>query len=147
MKNKVLYIVGAIALLGGGVFLFLKNKKPKQEEVIDFGASLLTTPAQTASSFTTPEQVLELINTANQQTQLSNEPQRIVSQIKSLRLQSSFLVNPTPFDNLNSAYRKYSSSKMRISSEINQLLKKLNTLGYKEVNGVAVKLLYPPTIK
>lgn len=29
MKNSILYIVGAIALLGGGAFLFLKNKKAK----------------------------------------------------------------------------------------------------------------------
>ena len=29
MKNSILYIVGAVALLGGGAFLFLKNKKLK----------------------------------------------------------------------------------------------------------------------
>jgi LPXTG-motif cell wall-anchored protein len=29
MKNSILYIVGAVALLGGGAFLFLKNKKTK----------------------------------------------------------------------------------------------------------------------
>ena len=29
MKNSILYIVGAVALLGGGAFLFLKNKKAK----------------------------------------------------------------------------------------------------------------------
>jgi LPXTG-motif cell wall-anchored protein len=29
MRNSILYIVGALALLGGGAFLFLKNKKTK----------------------------------------------------------------------------------------------------------------------
>lgn len=29
MKNSILYIVGAVVLLGGGAFLFLKSKKSK----------------------------------------------------------------------------------------------------------------------
>lgn len=29
MRNSILYIVGAVVLLGGGAFLFLKNKKNK----------------------------------------------------------------------------------------------------------------------
>jgi LPXTG-motif cell wall-anchored protein len=29
MKNSILYIVGAVVLLGGGAFLFLKSKKTK----------------------------------------------------------------------------------------------------------------------
>lgn len=31
MEKNVLYIIGAVALLGGGAFLFLKNKKAKDE--------------------------------------------------------------------------------------------------------------------
>jgi LPXTG-motif cell wall-anchored protein len=32
MRNSILYIVGALALLGGGAFLFLKSKKTKDKE-------------------------------------------------------------------------------------------------------------------
>jgi LPXTG-motif cell wall-anchored protein len=32
MRNSILYIVGALALLGGGAFLFLKNKKNKDKD-------------------------------------------------------------------------------------------------------------------
>jgi LPXTG-motif cell wall-anchored protein len=32
MKNSILYIVGAVVLLGGGAFLFLKSKKTKDKE-------------------------------------------------------------------------------------------------------------------
>jgi len=31
MKNSILYIVGGVVLLGGGAFLFLKNKNKKDE--------------------------------------------------------------------------------------------------------------------
>ena len=40
MKNSILYIVGAVVLLGGGAFLFLKNKKSKDTAKLEELAEL-----------------------------------------------------------------------------------------------------------
>jgi LPXTG-motif cell wall-anchored protein len=51
MKNSILYIVGAVALLGGGAFLFLKNKKSKDASKL---AELQTLTTGAGTPTTTP---------------------------------------------------------------------------------------------
>ena len=52
MKNSVIYIFGAVVLLGGGAYLFLKNKKSKDLSTLaELGG---TTPSGTTSGGTTP---------------------------------------------------------------------------------------------
>jgi predicted phage-related endonuclease len=168
MKN-VLYIVGATVLVGGGAYLFLKNKKakdlskladfqkesgailggtaptanltPQQVETIKNNIASGNTNVASGIVLSTPEQIAQVVNIANQQNQLNNEAQSIAKEINSLRTQLlTTLTSTTPstsFGGLNLS----STQRGIISMKINQLNARLKTLGYKEVKGVAVKLV------
>jgi uncharacterized protein (DUF3084 family) len=170
MNKSVIYIVGATVLLGGGAYLFLKNKKAKDlSKLEDLKTDLLTgnvstttpsgnlTPAQVeviknniASGNTTtpsgivlstPEQVAQVVNLANQQNQLNAQAQSIASEIRSLKAQLLGVLAQTTSSFGTTLTSQASLQKGIINMKINQLTAKLKSLGYKEVNGVAVKLV------
>ena len=70
MNKNVIYIVGATVLLGGGAFLFLKNKKKKDLlKLAEMGGATPsgatpsgTTPSGTTSGGTTKSDALNLAN-------------------------------------------------------------------------------------
>jgi LPXTG-motif cell wall-anchored protein len=67
MKNSILYIVGAVALLGGGAFLFLKNKKNKDKEKLALAEMQTATTGAgtpTTTPTTTPEEDLKKLEVA-----------------------------------------------------------------------------------
>jgi LPXTG-motif cell wall-anchored protein len=78
MKNSILYIVGAVALLGGGAFLFLKNKKNKDKEKLALAEMQTATTGAgtpTTTPTTTPEEDLKKLEVSK----------GIATELKSLR--------------------------------------------------------------
>jgi hypothetical protein len=78
MKNKILYIVGAVALLGGGVFLFLKNKKSKEASIL--GDVQKATEIGQAPAQTTPQGTSQIVEPIPVKTAI--EPLNFLQQIR-----------------------------------------------------------------
>jgi LPXTG-motif cell wall-anchored protein len=166
MKNSVLYIVGALALLGGGAFLFLKNKKSKDaSKLADFEKATLppqgqaTTPSTGAPSMgefpapktpapaPTPQVVIDSAK--------EMEANGLATQILGLKNQRLGLMTQSLLDttNTSSAFGIKIANFTRqsqinaLTSKINTLIARLKALGYKEVDGKAVKLVAVTTTK
>lgn len=160
MKNSVLYIVGALALLGGGAFLFLKNKKSKDaSKLADFEKATLTpqgqatTPSTGAPSmgeFPAPQTQAPTPQVALQSAQ-EIEANGLATQIFGLKTQKSVLdsqKDSTPLSgtsvfgsNTNVQYLLLVSRISVLNKKITDLQSKIKALGYKEVDGKAVKLV------
>ena len=134
MKNNILYIVGAVALLGGGAFLFLKNKKSKDlSKLKDLVLDALNKGALTQTQ--TPEEVekyakklldaraiavkIDNLKTEKRNNILKPKMSGTIGQVKSLVIEKRNIA---------------------IDKEISQLLSVLADLGYTESNGFPVKI-------
>ena len=134
MKNNILYIVGAVALLGGGAFLFLKNKKSKDlSKLKDLELDALNKGALTQTQ--TPEEVekyakklldaraiavkIDNLKTEKRNNILKPKMSGTIGQVKSLVIEKRNIA---------------------IDKEISQLLSVLADLGYTESNGFPVKI-------
>lgn len=161
MKNSVLYIVGALALLGGGAFLFLKNKKSKDAlKLADFEKATLTpqgqatTPSTGAPSmgeFPAPQTPAQSPQVALQSAK-EVEANGLATQISGLKTQKLILESqkasaPTYSGSsvfgstANVQYLLLVSRISALNKQITDLQTKIKALGYKEVDGKAVKLV------
>jgi LPXTG-motif cell wall-anchored protein len=157
--TNVILVVGATVLVGGGAYLFLKNKNkkdaiklaelggatsggitpsvttttanltPAQVDVIKNNIASGSTTTPSGIVLTTPEQVAQVVSLANQ----VNRANEIAREIRVLTLKK---VGTFAFGNNYSM-----SSASQINMQITQLRDELKNLGYKEVNGKAVKLV------
>jgi len=139
MKNSILYIVGAVALLGGGAFLFLKSKKNKDKEklaLVELQNTTINTPKVESQAQEEVKSAQDVINLA--------EATSVAKQIYNLKQAS---------DNAKYGNSRLSSSDWtaRITKAKNDaiiqsstksiptLIQKLSDLGYSESYGVAIK--------
>jgi len=145
MKNSVLYIVGALALLGGGAFLFLKNKKAKDTsklkdialETANIGVGTKSSDVVTKDN---SKNVAEAINLATE-----------IADLKAKKLKFTIMPN-SEFSNTDEANNGFwatnqtvlkqlkESTLLTISNEIKALNEKIVALGYMEVNGGITKI-------
>jgi LPXTG-motif cell wall-anchored protein len=135
MNKSVLYIVGAVALLGGGAFLFLRNKKKKDAiklaEIEQKTQTLSSTPVAPAPA-PAPAPAVTSGNTLDSAKEI--EANGLATQIFGLKSRKSL------FSVMDSPSFTVKLQIASVTSQINALTKKLKALGYKEVNGKAVKL-------
>lgn len=142
MNKSVIYIVGATVLVGGGAYLFLKNKKKKDllklaevEKIAEIDKQLggTTTGGTTSSGTTTTDANINLANA----TLLAIERKTLVEQTKprlSLRPFSGGSTTTTAIAN-------QSASINLAKKKLVELDKKLATLGYKvDAIGQLVKI-------
>jgi len=128
MKNSVLYIVGA-TLLGGGAFLFLKNKKAKDLSKLAEAEKL----AGTTSGGTTPSEITPKIT----------EPVKIDkdANLDAYNLQQ-ILTELLPLNKTWEQIKLMTGTSIYISTNEKRqpLLDKLAKLGYKFENGLLIKI-------
>lgn len=141
MKNSILYIVGALALLGGGAFLFLKNKKNKDKDKLALAEMQKATIGEAkvgglTSSATTPEEDSKKLQDAKSiATQLSD----LKNQKEGLKTKYATLsASKTGFSKIFSAQIKVKIDD--IDKKIETLNFALKGMGYTESNGNIVKI-------
>jgi len=139
MKNSILYIVGAVALLGGGAFLFLKSKKNKDKEklaLVELQNTTINTPkveSQAQEEVKSAQDVINLAEATSVAKQIYNLKQVIDNaKYHNIRLSSS---------DWTARITKAKNDAIIQSStkSIPTLIQKLSDLGYSESYGVAIK--------
>jgi LPXTG-motif cell wall-anchored protein len=124
MNKNIIYIVGAVALLGGGAFLFLKNKKNKDKEKLALLElqKLGGVPTTGASSTPKPEPVVKTYTD---------------KELKEIQVLRDVILSDMSRKN---TYRT-SGSRDAVQSDINQNLEKLKVLGFTlDLNNNLVKV-------
>ena len=155
MNKSAIYIVGAIALLGGGAYLFLKNKKAKDLAKLDeiggatSGGSTSTggsTSGGSTSGGITP-QITEPVKIDKDLNLDAYNLQQLLQQLKDLEKELKDKPKYVPFTSNDTAgYKKHMEWYNRIGNPkvYNQrkgvILEKLAKLGYKYENGLLVKI-------
>lgn len=140
--KNIIYGSLALAVIGGGAYLFLRNKKAKDTLKLAGlqQGSILGTGTLTggAISTLTPDQVLNSAPVTNAQVQANQQEtskqiqaQGLASQIAIKRSMKKSGFNLTPNERTTNSF---------ITIDILRLSNQIKDLGYKEVNGVAVKL-------
>ena len=128
MKNSILYIVGAVALLGGGAFLFLKNKKTKDnlalaklQELADLKAQDQTTLGDGVGS-TVTQTIDPVLGTPIKPVvkTLSNEDMLAIQKLRDVILADM---------HRKGTYKKQ-SSRNAVQADINKNIDKLKEFGY-----------------
>ena len=136
MKNSILYIVGAVALLGGGAFLFLKNKKSKDASKLA-DLQTLTTGSGTGATTptTTPEEDLKKLEVSK----------GIATELKGLR--NARVPLKKTFDKYNGQGSFQGAIAKDVGKKIAEIDKKtealnitLKAMGYTESDGNIVKI-------
>jgi LPXTG-motif cell wall-anchored protein len=143
MKNSILYIVGALALLGGGAFLFLKNKKNKDKEKLAL-AELQTVTAGAETKAQEEVKKVEDVKNLVEATDLAVQIDKLNKSIDNVLSQktnslasaqrSGFLAN------IPSTQRMYELQIGGLKKKIVPLVEKLKDLGYTESYGLPVKI-------
>jgi gas vesicle protein len=136
----------ALVILGGGAYLFLKNKKSKDTLKLEDLKKLGDSVTQTGSATTTPDKVLDsapVTNTQAQETSKQIQAQALATQIWTLKSEFASLQGARPYCKPSilgmgsaSEYEKCSKNYTRIIDIQNRI----KDLGYKEDNGLAVKI-------
>lgn len=161
MKKSVLYIVGAVALLGGGAFLFLRNKKSKDknklQELDKLGATTSGGATSGGATSTTPttNPVTGLpIAQIKDNTKNIEEATKLASQIylvKNKKIQYT-LMPLSEFSKTQEAYyNRFETNRLMLEkiksdtlqsmqNELNDLTNQISKLGYMEVNGSIAKI-------
>jgi LPXTG-motif cell wall-anchored protein len=140
MKNSILYIVGALALLGGGAFLFLKNKKNKDKEKLAL-AELQTVTAGAETKVQEEVKKVEDVKNLVEATDLAKQIEAINKKIDSWTSQKNNPVQHYGFG--QTAFSKNAMYQQQINNENKKrvpLIEKLKDLGYTESYGLPVKI-------
>jgi hypothetical protein len=158
--NKTAIIIGGLVVIGVGAYFVLKPKKEIVKTTSLLGANETTSPTGGTSS---------MGDSQTQQTQAPTpqvamdsakemEADGLATQILGLKKQRLGLMSETLLDSPSSIFGTSAfgikiTSGIRqsqinaLTSKINTLIAKLKTLGYKEVEGKAVKLVAVTTTK
>ena len=159
MKNSILYIVGAVVLLGGGAFLFLKNKKNKDKDKLalaELQTATIGVPTPTIVNPTTGAvvpKVDEVLPVSNS-TKNAQEAVTLASQIfdlKNKKIRYSAMSIPEfsktkegseDFfkNNLTMLKALKENALKSFDSQLKILNDKIVALGFVEVNGSIAKL-------
>lgn len=142
METKNIIIGGlALAVIGGGAYLFVKNKRLKDSiKLAELQQATKIASEVKTGGATTPDKVLDSAPVTNTQAQeLTNliQATSISNQIQSLRQSKK---NPK-FDIYNmSAFTIDNAFNVGIDNQIKNLKAQMKLLGYDEKDGLAVKL-------
>lgn len=128
MKKNIILIGGAVALLGVGAYLFIKNKK-KTNISSSSSSSTLNTPTEIANS----EQLVE-------EVKIKEDIKNLATSIKAKREAISVLQNQLKSIGKLGMRVIISRKISDIQNPLNSDLAKLKELGYTELNGSAVKI-------
>ena len=146
-------IIGSLALavIGGGAYLFIKNKRVKDasklaelQQATKLASEVKTGGAKTPDKVLDTAPVTDSQSQANQQENLKQlQAQALASQIWTLKTQFSTLQGFIPNCTMPmfgqgswSEYEKCSRNKTQIIG----IQRRIKDLGYREDNGLAVKL-------
>lgn len=128
MKKNIILIGGAVALLGVGAYLFIKNKK-KTNISSSSSSSTLNKPTEIANS----EQLVE-------EVKIKEDIKNLATSIKAKREAISVLQNQLKSIGKLGMRVIISRKISDIQNPLNSDLAKLKELGYTELNGSAVKI-------
>lgn len=160
--TNVILVVGATVLVGGGAYLFLKNKKKKDLlKLADLDKLGGTTTSETTTSGTTTGGTTQPQTTVVKPQDIidktkEDEAKSLATQIATLKTQRMALETQKasiplsqigwgrPFD---TAFKNVSIRIMGLNKKISDLQLAIKKVGYKEVNGTAVKLVEVTTTK
>jgi len=147
MKNSILYIVGAVALLGGGAFLFLRNKKSKDTSKLEELKNLTTNVGVVSPLKITEEvkkdnskNIADAINLATDIADLKAKKVKYATMSdndfsRTNEAQNGFWANnPSVLKQLREQTLTNISNNIKASNE------KIVALGYMEVNGSISKI-------
>lgn len=129
MNKNVIFIGGAVALLGAGAFMYFKNKnKPNgaRDSSKTLAMSELAKAEESAESVKIKQDIKDLAST------IKGKRDGIAT-LQSQMKPNNFL----PYKVLN---MKISNNITNIQNTINSDIAKLKELGYTELNGSAVKI-------
>lgn len=149
MESKnIIYGTLALAVVGGGAYFFLKNKKSKDTSKLT-ELEKLTGGTLTSGNTTTPDKVLASAPVTNAQAQANQQElvnltqaSSLINQIISLR-KTKKSIPPFKFGNMNtwaSDSASISAFNIEVDNQIANLNEQIKLLGYKENNGLAVKI-------
>ena len=148
METKNIIIGGlALAVIGGGAYLFVKNKRLKDSiKLAELQQATKIASEVKTGGATTPDKVLDTAPVNNQTSQAETtkqiQAQALASQIWTLKSEFASLQSPVPtcsfstFMSNNSVGEKCSRNKTQIIG----IQRRIKDLGYREDNGLAVKL-------
>lgn len=153
METKnIIYGTLALAVVGGGAYFFLKNKKSKDSSKLAELERLsqgLTTGVATAGSTTTPDKVLGSAPITNAQAQANQQElvnltqaTSLINQILTLR-KTKKSTPPFNFGNMSnwaSESASISAFNIGVDNQIANLKAQMKLLGYDEKDGLAVKI-------
>jgi LPXTG-motif cell wall-anchored protein len=156
MKNSIIYILGATVLVGGGAYLFLKNKKKqdtdKLAELDKLGGTTETgttgTGTGTTGTGTGTTGARETGNNTSQANSLENQNKAddIANLIFNLKTRKIAIVNSLPKLNPTQIANTFTNPKViALNKQILTLQEELKKLGYREEMGKAIQLV-PLTI-
>lgn len=150
MKTQnIIFGTLALAVVGGGAYFYFKNKskKPFSEQLADSLTSTAGVSAISSTSTTTTDKVLDSAPVtvaqaqANQQeTSNQIQAQAMASQITSLKSQFPSLkeVGGACYFSLNNI-EQFTKCNV-VKTQISDIETKMKNLGYKNDNGLAVKI-------
>ena len=162
MNKNLIYIVGATVLVGGGAYLFLKNKKEKdllklaEAEKLAQAEVGTATGGATSGGATTPATATTLTAQQVLDKVKEDEAKSLATQIATLKTQKITLdlqKESIPLSQIgfgkpfNTAYTSVVTRIMALNKKISDLQLAIKKIGYKEVNGTAVKLVEVTTTK
>lgn len=139
MKNSILYIVGAVALLGGGAFLFLKSKKNKDKEklaLVELQNTTINTPKVESQAQEEVKSAQDVINLA-EATSVAKQIYNLKQAIDNAKYGNSRLSSSDWTARITKA--KNDAIIQSSTKSIPTLIQKLSDLGYSESYGVAIK--------
>ena len=145
MKNSVLYIVGAVALIGVGAIIFLKKKNNKDKDKLAELQNLSTnvavgTKSSDAVTKDNSKNVAEAINLATEIADLKAKKLKFTIMPNSEFSSTDEGQNGFWATNQNVLKQLKESTLLTISNEIKALNEKIVALGYMEVNGGITKI-------
>ena len=138
----------ALAVIGGGAYLFIKNKRVKDSlKLAELQqATKLASEVKTGGA-TTPDKVLDSAPVNNQTSQAETtkqiQAQALASQIWTLKSQFSTLQGLIPTCKMPMFGQGSASEYQKCSTNYTQIIgiqRRIKDLGYREDNGLAVKL-------
>ena len=137
MNKSVLYIVGAVALLGGGAFLFLRNKKAKDKLKLADLRNLSEVPKSTSTigSNSSPEEELKKLEVAKGIATELNDLRKAKEPIKAKF--DSYGASPNAFVKIIA--NKLKQEIDAIDNKMETLNTTLKAMGYTESNGNILK--------
>lgn len=138
MKNNILYIIGAVVLVGGGAFLFLKIKKDKdKKKLADLKSESIAT---TNNSNNTPQ--TNSSNTTNSSNSTSTPVQQPEKSINADDLLLVAKLKDEIISDISKRNRfKKARSRANVQAEIEERLVRLKNLGFgMDTNNQLIKI-------